>query len=148
MLDAPQPSQHNEHSFLSWFGAGGCCVPVGTSLRDGVSVLDTGRLAFAIAVATVTFLCVNENRGIVNWVLSLSLWEPLGKLTYGAYLVHPIIIRCYYFQQVMLFHYMPFNQFVVFVAMVFISYVVAAMLHVLVELPFASITKLIVTSRR
>eukprot|EP00041_Stephanoeca_diplocostata_P035608 m.1261132 g.1261132 ORF g.1261132 m.1261132 type:complete len:676 (+) comp24730_c0_seq9:307-2334(+) len=107
-----------------------------------------GRLAFAIAVATVTFLCVNENRGIVNWVLSLSLWEPLGKLTYGAYLVHPIIIRCYYFQQVMLFHYMPFNQFVVFVAMVFISYVVAAMLHVLVELPFASITKLIVTSRR
>eukprot|EP00040_Diaphanoeca_grandis_P044705 m.13305 g.13305 ORF g.13305 m.13305 type:complete len:679 (-) comp9681_c0_seq2:284-2320(-) len=104
-----------------------------------------GRLAFAIAISVLTFICVNKNKGIVNWFLSLTVWEPLGKLTYGAYLVHPIIIRSYYFQQVMLVHAVPFNQFVIFVAMVVISYTFAAILHVLVELPFASLTKLIIT---
>lgn len=100
-----------------------------------------GRLAFALAIAVITFICVAQNKGIVNWFLSLSIWEPLGKLTYGAYLVHPIIIRSYYYQQVMLFHYVPFNQFVVFVAMLVITYAAAAILHILVELPFASLTK-------
>jgi len=103
-----------------------------------------GRLGFSIAVSVLTFICVNQNKGVVNWFLSLGVWEPLGKLTYGAYLVHPIIIRSYYFQQVMLMHAVPFNQFVIFVAMVVITYTFAAILHILVELPFASLTKLII----
>eukprot|EP00038_Savillea_parva_P010749 m.192514 g.192514 ORF g.192514 m.192514 type:complete len:712 (+) comp18666_c0_seq1:203-2338(+) len=112
------------------------------STTEDAAYQSVGRLGFALAVAVVSFTCVNNNHGYVNRFLSLGIWEPLGKLTYGAYLVHPIIIRAYYYQQVMLVHYVPFNQFVIFVAMVVISYGVAALLWLLVELPFASLTKL------
>jgi peptidoglycan/LPS O-acetylase OafA/YrhL len=61
----------------------------------------------------------------------------MGKLTLSAYLLHPIIIQCYYFQQVVLFHFVPINRIVVFVAMAFMTYAVSVVLHLLVELPFA-----------
>eukprot|EP00037_Helgoeca_nana_P021848 m.221096 g.221096 ORF g.221096 m.221096 type:complete len:725 (+) comp25799_c0_seq4:2324-4498(+) len=112
------------------------------SAKEDAAYQSFGRLGFALAVAVVSFTCVNNNHGIVNRFLSMGIWEPLGKLTYGAYLVHPIIIRAYYYQQVELVHYVPFNQFVIFVAMVVISYGVAAILWLIVELPFASLTKL------
>lgn len=71
------------------------------SARQDAAYQSFGRLGFALAVAVVSFTCVNNNHGLVNRFLSLGIWEPLGKLTYGAYLVHPIIIRAYYYQQVM-----------------------------------------------
>lgn len=70
------------------------------SAKEDAAYQSFGRLGFALAVAVVSFTCVNNNHGIVNRFLSMGIWEPLGKLTYGAYLVHPIIIRAYYYQQV------------------------------------------------
>ena len=34
--------------------------------------------------------------GWVNSFLSWSVWVPIGRLTYGAYLLHPIILNYYY----------------------------------------------------
>jgi peptidoglycan/LPS O-acetylase OafA/YrhL len=96
-----------------------------------------GRLAFSLAMAVVTWLCLSGNSRLVNWFLGLGVWEPMGKLTLSAYLLHPIIIQCYYFQQVVLFHFVPINRIVVFVAMAFMTYAVSVVLHLLVELPFA-----------
>ncbi|XP_050405323.1 nose resistant to fluoxetine protein 6 [Patella vulgata] len=50
------------------------------------------RPAWAIAVAWMIFVCVNGYGGIVNSFLSWSAWIPLSRLTYGAYLVHLIIL--------------------------------------------------------
>lgn len=36
--------------------------------------------------------------------------EVTGKLTYGAYLIHPIILRAYYYQMTHLFDMNVFNQ--------------------------------------
>ena len=46
-----------------------------------------GRLAFALSMAIITWLCISGNSRAVNWWLSLGFWEPMGKLTLGAYLV-------------------------------------------------------------
>lgn len=107
-----------------------------------------GRLAFALALSCVTHLCVTQRGGGVNWFLSLQMWEPLGKLTYGVYLVHPIVIRAYYYQKVQLFHFDVFEQTMYFIAITVMSYALAMVLHIMVELPFASLTKLIIPARR
>eukprot|EP00039_Didymoeca_costata_P032646 m.38716 g.38716 ORF g.38716 m.38716 type:complete len:700 (+) comp9465_c0_seq1:95-2194(+) len=107
-----------------------------------------GRLGFALAISMVTLLCVTQHGGGVNWFLSLPMWEPLGKLTYGVYLVHPIVIRAYYYQKVQLFHFDVFEQTMYFISITILSYAIAMVLHVTVELPFANLTKLVIPARR
>lgn len=107
-----------------------------------------GRLGFAFAISLLTILCVTHHGGLANKFLTISIWEPLGKLTYGVYLVHPIVIRAYYYQKTVLFHFDVFEQAMVFIAVTVLSYTVAMILHVVVELPFANLTKLIYPANR
>eukprot|EP00040_Diaphanoeca_grandis_P026045 m.145211 g.145211 ORF g.145211 m.145211 type:complete len:645 (+) comp30428_c0_seq2:1589-3523(+) len=107
-----------------------------------------GRLVFALAIATLTLLCVTGHGGPINSFLSSGFWEPLGKLTYGAYLVHPVVIRCYYYQKVQLFHFDVFEQSMYFLSISAMSYFIAGVLHVVVELPFANLTKFVIPARR
>jgi peptidoglycan/LPS O-acetylase OafA/YrhL len=74
----------------------------------------------------------------------------MGKLTLGVYLAHPIVIECFYFQQVHLIHFVPFNQLFIWTAVTVISYVLAAMLYLMVELPLANIQRriLLILQRR
>eukprot|EP00038_Savillea_parva_P009943 m.186849 g.186849 ORF g.186849 m.186849 type:complete len:715 (-) comp16883_c0_seq1:206-2350(-) len=102
-----------------------------------------GRLVFALAICCLTWLCVTGHGGWIKSFLSLSIWEPLGKLTYGAYLIHPIIVRIYYYQKVQLFHFDPLEQTMYFVAITVMTYAIGAVLHITVELPFANLNKIL-----
>lgn len=61
---------------------------------------------------------------------------PLSKLSYNAYLIHPMILLVHLYSNVELWHYSW--QVVVMVASgtVLLAYMSAAVLHVLVEVPF------------
>lgn len=43
---------------------------------------------WAAATAWIILACVKGERGFVNWFLSLSIWQPLAKLTYSIYIIH------------------------------------------------------------
>ncbi|XP_063974681.1 nose resistant to fluoxetine protein 6-like isoform X2 [Diachasmimorpha longicaudata] len=51
-----------------------------------------GHSAWAIAVAFIVVQCCTGSASFVNGLLSLKLLYPLSRLTYCAYLVHPIIM--------------------------------------------------------
>ena len=44
-------------------------------------------------------LC-NASGGLVQWLLELQVWAPLSKLTFGAYLLHPMVLDVVYFNRV------------------------------------------------
>uniref|UniRef100_A0A1I8IL75 NRF domain-containing protein n=1 Tax=Macrostomum lignano TaxID=282301 RepID=A0A1I8IL75_9PLAT len=54
------------------------------------------RPLWAAAVGWVTIACVTGNGGWVNSLLSQPLFAPLSRLTYCAYLVHPVVMLAYY----------------------------------------------------
>ncbi|GFT48275.1 nose resistant to fluoxetine protein 6, partial [Nephila pilipes] len=54
------------------------------------------RTGFACGLAWVMFVCIIEQGGIVNSILSWKLWVPMSRLTFCAYLIHPIIQVTYF----------------------------------------------------
>ena len=61
----------------------------------GVCLLYLGfaRQAWALASAIITISCAVGAMPWVNAFLSLDLWVPFARLCYGAYLVHPVVIK-------------------------------------------------------
>ena len=55
------------------------------------------RSGYAICLGILTLLCICKDGGVVNYLLTLPFWEPLGKLTFAAYLIHPILMRITYY---------------------------------------------------
>ncbi|EDS30955.1 conserved hypothetical protein [Culex quinquefasciatus] len=51
-----------------------------------------GRSFFAVCVLWVIIACVNGKAGVINDFLSSSLWQPLSKLSYTAYLLHVLLL--------------------------------------------------------
>ncbi|GBO10265.1 Nose resistant to fluoxetine protein 6 [Araneus ventricosus] len=54
------------------------------------------RTGFACGLAWVIFVCINDQGGVVNSILSCKLLIPLSRLTFCAYLLHPIIEIVYF----------------------------------------------------
>jgi len=51
------------------------------------------RPVWAICWAILTFLCYYGHAPITNGLLSHRFWTPFARLTYGAYLCHPLVIK-------------------------------------------------------
>ncbi|KFM57567.1 Nose resistant to fluoxetine protein 6, partial [Stegodyphus mimosarum] len=49
------------------------------------------RVAWTFGLAWVVVNCATGQGGVVNYILSWKCWVPLGRLTYCAYLIHPIV---------------------------------------------------------
>ncbi|GFR23672.1 nose resistant to fluoxetine protein 6, partial [Trichonephila clavata] len=54
------------------------------------------RSCYACGLAWVIFVCVIGQGGVVNSFLSWKFWIPLSRLTFCAYLVHPLIQTTYF----------------------------------------------------
>lgn len=48
----------------------------------------TNRVVWAGCLGWIVFACINGYGGPVNTLLSLSVWQPLGRLSYSIYLLH------------------------------------------------------------
>ncbi|XP_067687081.1 nose resistant to fluoxetine protein 6-like [Haliotis asinina] len=106
------------------------------------------RPAWALFVSWVILVCCTGNGGIINSILSWSAWIPLGRLTYGAYLIHPILlsytdfsVRSLRYADVVFVSYHYIGTFAVSYALSFIT-------CVLVESPCVGLEKVVLTRLR
>ncbi|XP_060575994.1 nose resistant to fluoxetine protein 6-like [Ruditapes philippinarum] len=102
-----------------------------------------GRTAWGMCLAWVVIACVSGNGGPVKDILSWQVWAPLGRLTYAAYLVHPIIMYTYYFNMRQPLHFSDMTMVYLFISHLVVSYVVAFSVSMLVEAPMIQLEKLL-----
>lgn len=50
------------------------------------------RIVWALALSYLIYACVHGYGGPINWFLSLSLWQPLSRLSYSIYVLHVNVI--------------------------------------------------------
>eukprot|EP00057_Strongylocentrotus_purpuratus_P007602 XP_011662076.1 PREDICTED: nose resistant to fluoxetine protein 6 [Strongylocentrotus purpuratus] len=102
---------------------------------ESIIYLTFGRLAWGIGIAWIIFACLLGYGGPIGVLLDWSFWIPMGRLTYCAYLIHPILIYSAITYNKTLFHidYMSLSFF--FVGCLVFSYVSALVMSLVLESP-------------
>lgn len=127
---------------------------------EGTPIIDTwgkgwdifyitfARTMWSVALVLMVILCTTDQGGIVERILSFSFWDPIGKLTYSAYLIHPILIRVVYFNRTTLFDYDGYMYVVHYLGFLVMAYGLATLLYCGVESPFGALVKMLTTRRK
>ena len=99
----------------------------------------SSRFLWAASLALIVFACHNGYGWVVNSFLSMPVWTPLSRMTFNAYLVHPIMMTVVYGQLQTTLHYTDITIAGLAIMFVVLSYGAAAVVCVAVEFPLSTI---------
>ena len=97
------------------------------------------RSGWGVALAIVLFACHHGYGGPINSFLSMPFWIPLSRLTYTAYLMHPIVLFAIVSSERDTFYYTDVTIAVYIAGTTVLSYGAAALVSTFVEFPVANI---------
>ncbi|XP_065898109.1 nose resistant to fluoxetine protein 6-like [Dysidea avara] len=97
------------------------------------------RTVWSTGIAVVIYLCHNNFGGAINTFLSWGVWVPLSRLTFMAYLSHPIILTVMYNTMRSQFTYTQYYLSILVVAAVVLSYSLALAFASFIEYPLANV---------
>ena len=135
---------------VMWVVAAGCCFSTvyglydsfhghELSLAENVSYIMFSRFVWAVGLGLIVFACHNGYGWVVNDFLSMKIWIPLSRLTYTAYLVHPIVLSVMINTTRGSVAYMDYLIAIYAVAMVVISFAAAGVVAIFVEFPLSNL---------
>lgn len=82
---ARRPCQYGETPITN--DCGSLWSPTGTFLYTASS-----RAIWSCSISILMILCLDGNGGWLNRFLSWPIWAPFAQLSFGTYLIHPIVI--------------------------------------------------------
>lgn len=94
------------------------------------------RPCWSIAIGWLLVLCSTNHGRIVNQILSWSIWSPLARLNYSAYLIHTTIIFVSLLNQRSPTYYSPSTLINTFITNLFVTYNTAMIVYIFFETPF------------
>ncbi|XP_033748135.1 nose resistant to fluoxetine protein 6-like [Pecten maximus] len=113
----------------------------GANLAVSAFYISCSRLSWSIAIAWVIYACATGYGGPVNIILSWKVWAPLGRLTYCAYLVHPVVITAYGFNLPTEFFYGDIAVIYMYLGNLVSSYCIAYIVSMVIEAPMMGLEK-------
>ncbi|KAL4219116.1 hypothetical protein ACF0H5_021699 [Mactra antiquata] len=108
----------------------------------------THRTAWGIAVAWVIFACATGNGGPINTILSWKVMIPLSRLSYCAYLVHPLVLNVYYGSRRTLMRWYDLEMIYLFLAHLCISYAAAFVISLTFESPMMGLERVLLRKQK
>ncbi|CAF3380233.1 unnamed protein product [Rotaria socialis] len=109
---------------------------------ERIAFLTLSRLAWAIGLSIIIMICFTGHGGIVDKFLAHPFLESLGKLTYGAYLWHSLVVFVNYLSRDQAIHYTITNILCGSILHVTIAYMLSLFTFLFVELPVIQLLKL------
>ncbi|XP_066247299.1 nose resistant to fluoxetine protein 6-like [Euwallacea similis] len=104
-----------------------------------------GHTAWALSLAWITVACCSGYGGPFNVLLSCKFFLPLSRLTYGAYLVHPILMFLTSFSLDGSLQIHQMIAIVIFFGNVVLSFGVAFVVSLTFEAPAINLMKIILS---
>ncbi|XP_076807344.1 nose resistant to fluoxetine protein 6-like [Clavelina lepadiformis] len=140
---------------LGWLLAAGTCSSIIYCLYPTFitgHVLDNNTAAFynamsrpmwAVGLAWVTVACVSGYGGPINKFLSWKGFIPLSRLTYCAYLIHPLVVRWLVVSRETLLHYSISTIISIFLTTLVLANLLAYFVAMLIEFPVVELMKIL-----
>ncbi|XP_070565021.1 nose resistant to fluoxetine protein 6-like [Ptychodera flava] len=141
-------------NFLCWVAAWVIALAVlygsygtlhGVVLSRGVDIfyMTVCRVAWGVAIGWLTFACLTGYGGPINTILAWKAWIPISRLTYAAYLSHPLVIQAYSDYAERLIHLTDLQQIYLYIGNLVLSYCVALVLSLMTEAPMMRLEKVL-----
>ncbi|XP_054713744.1 nose resistant to fluoxetine protein 6-like [Uloborus diversus] len=108
----------------------------------------TNKFVWSLALGWVTVVCMTGNGGIVTRILSWQAFVPLSRLTYMAYLVHPIIQFMYVGSTRVLIRADHRTFVFMYLGYVLTGFMSAFVLSLLFESPFMALEKVFLAPKK
>ncbi|XP_071097623.1 nose resistant to fluoxetine protein 6-like [Haliotis cracherodii] len=99
------------------------------------------RTVWGASLCWVIFACTTGYGGFVNTLLSWPAFIPLSRLTYCAYLVHPIVMYIFFSSQHTLLNLSDINTVIWFLGLLVLSYMAAFVVSMAFESPMMGLEK-------
>lgn len=100
------------------------------------------RVAWSVAIGWIILACRFGHSGPVGKFLGWAPFIPLSRLTYCAYLIHPMVMFWYYFTLRTPIYYTDISMIWIFVGFLVFTYGAAFFVSILVEAPFLAMKQL------
>ena len=97
------------------------------------------RFTWSLGLALLVFTCHYGYGGPINWFLSMKFWIPLSRVSYNAYLVHPLILTVIFGSERKVLYYEDYNLAIYAVGVIVLSYGAAAAVSIFVEFPIGNL---------
>jgi len=99
-----------------------------------------GIVSWCLGLITIILLCsLRRFLPLIQDVMNLSMWQPLAKLSYSAYLIHTSVLIMDFCQRSSPVVFSPNAFFFSFVSFVVLSLLAAFFLYLLVEKPASNL---------
>ncbi|XP_051166892.1 nose resistant to fluoxetine protein 6-like [Leptopilina boulardi] len=107
-----------------------------------------GHTAWAMAIAFIVIQCCTGSAPIIDSLLSIRLMHPLSRLTYCAYLVHPVIMMITSTQMDGPFHLHNGLVLIIYFGNLVASYLLSFCVSIALEAPLVNLLKIAFTSKK
>lgn len=104
--------------------------------------------AWALGLAWIVIACSTGYGGYVDAILSAPILYPFSRVTYCAYLIHPIVIRLTAMHVDSPFHLGKNSMMVMFFGQVVTSYIISFIVSLSFEAPVVSMLKILSPKKR
>ena len=99
------------------------------------------KAAWAVGVALLVGLCVTGRGGLADAFLSHGAFAPLARLSFGAYLIHPIVINAWYLSYTEKVRYSALTFAMSYISICVVTFAAALILALIVEFPLVALSR-------
>jgi len=97
--------------------------------------------AWCVGLGLLCWVAFQDKAGIVGWFLNHDAWVVPARLSFGMYLLHPIIINVWFQKQTQFFRWSAVDFMLRFFGVFMGTFVAAVAVNLAIESPFSLLTR-------
>ncbi|KAI4458379.1 o-acyltransferase [Holotrichia oblita] len=137
-------------NIVGWLASAACLLSlvyglyeVNLSVIAGAAYSSLSHSVWALGLGWIVVACATGNGGFINSILSATILYPVSRITYCAYLLHPLVMRIMIMHMDYPLHLGKPLMVAVFIGQVVMSYLLGFVLSVVYEAPIVSMLKIL-----